>query len=162
MRRPLTLAVFVCAGILLAGQVLAQEATPTLPRPGLEIEPTPLTHDEVVMLISRDGAEIYQRLCASCHGSDGKGRGPAAAALPVPTPDLTQLTRWSSPGKYQALHVTYVLQNPIGESRQYTKGGTRTMPCWGNVFSQTLGNDAARVPVFKLTQYLEGIQEDAY
>jgi mono/diheme cytochrome c family protein len=33
------------------------------------------------------GQELYDRLCASCHGEDGMGNGPAAASLdPAPAP----------------------------------------------------------------------------
>ena len=32
---------------------------------------------------------LYKQYCASCHGPDGKGNGPAAAALPVKPADHT-------------------------------------------------------------------------
>lgn len=32
---------------------------------------------------------LYKQYCASCHGPDGKGKGPAAAALPVKPADHT-------------------------------------------------------------------------
>jgi len=35
------------------------------------------------------GAAIYRRHCQSCHGEDGRGDGPMAAALPHPPADLT-------------------------------------------------------------------------
>ncbi len=35
------------------------------------------------------GAEVFATYCAVCHGPDGKGNGPAAAALVPPPPDLT-------------------------------------------------------------------------
>lgn len=31
---------------------------------------------------------IYGQRCANCHGADGRGDGPLAAALPVPPPDF--------------------------------------------------------------------------
>jgi mono/diheme cytochrome c family protein len=34
------------------------------------------------------GREIYASRCAVCHGEDGRGDGPAAAALPLKPPDL--------------------------------------------------------------------------
>ena len=36
-----------------------------------------------------DGEEIYERQCASCHGSDGSGDGPAGQALNPEPSDFT-------------------------------------------------------------------------
>jgi mono/diheme cytochrome c family protein len=38
------------------------------------------------------GQEMYIAYCASCHGRDAKGNGPAAPALKIPATDLTTLT----------------------------------------------------------------------
>lgn len=35
------------------------------------------------------GGQIYKQQCIACHGADGKGTGPAAAALEHPPADLT-------------------------------------------------------------------------
>ncbi len=37
----------------------------------------------------KKGGEEFQSVCIACHGSTGKGDGPAAKALPVPVGDLT-------------------------------------------------------------------------
>ena len=39
------------------------------------------------------GKDLFLRRCASCHGEDGKGNGPAAAALKTPSADLTQISK---------------------------------------------------------------------
>ncbi|MCC7322014.1 MAG: c-type cytochrome [Rubellimicrobium sp.] len=36
-----------------------------------------------------DGRSLFADNCASCHGADARGAGPAAAGLPVAPPDLT-------------------------------------------------------------------------
>ncbi len=38
-----------------------------------------------------DGRTAFMADCASCHGANGKGGGPAARALAVAPPDLTQI-----------------------------------------------------------------------
>ncbi len=38
-----------------------------------------------------DGRTAYNESCASCHGADGKGGGPAARGLAVAPPDLTTI-----------------------------------------------------------------------
>jgi mono/diheme cytochrome c family protein len=45
------------------------------------------------------GQEMFTNYCAVCHGTDGKGSGPAASALKMPPTDLTALTGKNS-GKY--------------------------------------------------------------
>jgi putative copper export protein/mono/diheme cytochrome c family protein len=46
--------------------------------------PGPATADSIVR-----GARNYEAACASCHGTGGRGDGPAASTLPTPPPDLT-------------------------------------------------------------------------
>jgi mono/diheme cytochrome c family protein len=75
------------------------------------------------------GKKIFVNYCASCHGVDGKGNGPAAAALkPAPT-DLTTLAK-SNEGKYPAGFVSAMLKfgrNPAAH-------GSSEMPVWGSRF----------------------------
>jgi putative copper export protein/mono/diheme cytochrome c family protein len=40
------------------------------------------------------GAALYPKNCASCHGTEGHGDGPAAKGLPVPPADLTAPHLW--------------------------------------------------------------------
>ena len=39
------------------------------------------------------GMQMYINYCASCHGVDGRGNGPAAAARRMPPTDLTVLSK---------------------------------------------------------------------
>ncbi len=70
------------------------------------------------------GADLYQELCASCHGVDGAGDGPAAGALKVPAPALTDLTRDGVPRQ----HWTYALGAACDDRRNWT-GTVSTKPC---------------------------------
>ena len=75
------------------------------------------------------GKNMFVNYCASCHGVDGKGNGPAAVALkPAPT-DLTTLAK-ANGGKYPAAFVSAVLKfgrNPVAH-------GSSEMPVWGSRF----------------------------
>ncbi len=44
---------------------------------------------------SNSGKTLYEQQCASCHGADGKGSGPAAASLPTKPTDFTEPKFWS-------------------------------------------------------------------
>ena len=79
------------------------------------------------------GAVLYRRYCASCHGVDGRGDGPAAAALSPPPRDLTQLTS----------SVRELMQQ-IDGSRTVRAHGSAAMPVWGEVFEQSLVGEPHR------------------
>jgi mono/diheme cytochrome c family protein len=43
-------------------------------------------------IAAQDAADVYEQKCAACHGSDGKGDGPAGQAMtPPPAPFSTAL-----------------------------------------------------------------------
>ena len=50
------------------------------------------------------GKETFLRYCASCHGENGTGNGPAADALKPPPSDLTTLSKRHE-GKFPAGYV---------------------------------------------------------
>jgi mono/diheme cytochrome c family protein len=76
------------------------------------------------------GKEMYTQYCAACHGVDGKGTGPAAAALKTPPPDLTTLAKRSEGGKYPDDHVATLLRTGTGAPAH----GSSDMPTWGPLF----------------------------
>ena len=53
---------------------------------------------------AESGKDMFGAYCASCHGLNGKGAGPAASALKVAPADLTALARHNG-GKYPAMQV---------------------------------------------------------
>jgi mono/diheme cytochrome c family protein len=101
------------------------------------------------------GRMIYQRYCASCHGSSARGDGFLAPALKVPPTDLTQLAARNG-GSFPFTAVTRVI-----DGRQTTRAhGAPDMPVWGEIFKTTKGTDAPSVEsaVGRLAHYLWTIQ----
>ena len=105
------------------------------------------------------GRGYYVRYCASCHGIDGRGKGPVAKELKKPPTDLTRITARRK-GRF-----------PDAEIAQYIDGrtvvpahGTREMPVWGKRFSEQYGSDSVAEEVTRgkigvLIQYLKSIQK---
>ena len=72
------------------------------------------------------GKAAYDKYCASCHGVDGKGQGPAAASLKNPLPDLTQLAK-SNNGDFPTMRVLQSIDGTL----HLAGHGSREMPVWG-------------------------------
>jgi mono/diheme cytochrome c family protein len=101
------------------------------------------------------GQEMYKAYCATCHGTDGKGNGPAASALKLPPSDLTQLTKQNG-GKFPDLKVAATIR---GEAN-IPAHGTAEMPVWGQLFWDMSHGHEGEVQqrVANLTKYLESLQ----
>ena len=114
--------------------------------------------DEIDQVLADMGSEHYQRYCASCHGVEGKGDGPAAAALKVPPKDLTRIAARRG-GKF-----------PDGEIARFVDGrfevdahGSRSMPVWGESFGAAIpdagvSEEVVRGRILVLVEYLKSIQ----
>ncbi len=102
------------------------------------------------------GKDMYRTYCASCHGIDGKGNGPAAPAVKSAVPDLTLLSRKSG-GKFPSDHVVAVIR---GDSNSPSHGSAE-MPVWGPVFLKASESHVgeAQLRVHNVTEYIESIQQ---
>ncbi len=49
------------------------------------------TQPPAAPLQSLSGMQLYERLCASCHGVAAKGDGPIAPLIKIGVPDLTRI-----------------------------------------------------------------------
>jgi len=114
-----------------------------------------IQHTTVQSTSSASGKEMYTAYCAVCHGTDGKGGGPAASALKVPPADLTLLSK-NNGGKYPALKVASAIR---GES-DLAAHGSKEMPVWGSLFwSMSHGHEGeVQQRVANLTKYIETLQ----
>lgn len=89
--------------IVWASGLLAPLLLLLLPLPAMITAQTRIEYVPARPLISPDGATIYQGYCASCHGTTGRGNGPAARLLDAPVPDLTLISMRD--GTFRTLHV---------------------------------------------------------
>ena len=101
------------------------------------------------------GKEMYLAYCTACHGAEGKGDGPASAALKSRPSDLTNLAKRNA-GKFPELRVFGAINGDL----RVTAHGSKDMPTWGAVFRQMDGTDVAGVKlrIRNLTKYIESIQ----
>jgi mono/diheme cytochrome c family protein len=100
------------------------------------------------------GQQMFLNYCAACHGKDGRGGGPAAAALKTSPADLTQLAIRNN-GTFPEERVAQSINGP----ERIAAHGSREMPIWGELF-KSLDSDraAARLRVTNLTNYIKSIQ----
>ena len=107
----------------------------------------------------KTGERLFYSLCASCHGSQGRGDGPVAALLIMPPPDLTRMTQRHN-GVFPEADVRRVIDGRSGRIPH----GTRNMPVWGRqlYFSDKSDDPAARARADKqillLSEYIRSIQ----
>jgi mono/diheme cytochrome c family protein len=109
-----------------------------------------------LVISSMHGRDLFEFYCATCHGGDGKGRGPVASALRVPPPDLTRLTDRNGGGFPKTRVQAFV----TGEQEAILSAhGSKDMPVWGPIFKALDPDDRMnRVRVANIVDYIEGIQ----
>ena len=101
----------IAIGVVLAG--LAQTGTAKY---ALMFTPNPMAPTAAAVA---NGKTLFVENCATCHGDNGRGRGPSAQDIPRRVADLTRT--WKSDG-FLAAHITY-------GKRDY-------MPAWQDILSE--------------------------
>jgi len=118
--------------------------------------PKPATQpDQSTPLIrSIEGPDLFRAYCASCHGVDAKGNGPAASTLKAKVADLTVLSK-NNKGQFPEARVRkMIMGDDIVASH-----GSREMPVWGPIFHQIEWDvDRGNVRLDNLVKYLQSIQ----
>ncbi len=130
------LAVAAASAFIAFGQSAAREGD----------KPLPVT-------FSLTGSEMYKTWCASCHGTAGKGDGPAASDLKTRPTDLTQLSKKNG-GKFP----TEKVRNYIDGAAAAPAHGSREMPVWGTYFRQIGDDKAATYRIVTLANYVASLQ----
>jgi len=102
------------------------------------------------------GKAMYLAYCASCHGKDGKGDGPAASAMKIAPVHLTVLAAENG-GIFPENHVAQTIR---GDSNTPSHG-SKDMPVWGPIFGAigTKSDGVVQLRVRNLTKYIESLQE---
>jgi mono/diheme cytochrome c family protein len=105
---------------------------------------------------SASGKQTYREYCASCHGEDGKGIGPAASALKTPPSDLTTLAKRHG-GNFPEDYVAEILR--LGKPIQ--AHGSSDMPVWGPIFGarDKFNEVTVQRRIKSLCAYLANLQE---
>lgn len=107
---------------------------------------------------ANDGKQMFVSYCAPCHGVDGRGHGPTAAALKSPPADLSQLAK-NNHGVYPAAHVMAVMDFGAAVPAH----GTEEMPIWGPLLER-VGHPTTSSPtnramrIDSLVKYIETLQ----
>lgn len=136
---------------LLIATLLGSIATIATPGYGQEktikkVPPAPTT--------AIDGRTLFKQYCAACHGTGGKGNGPAASALKQAPGDLTQLAKQNG-GHFPEEKFMRVLN---GEET-VPAHGSQDMPVWGAVLNKLSSNpNMAQMRLHALLDFVEGIQ----
>lgn len=102
-------------------------------------------------LSTYDGAQLFKRLCASCHGADATGNGPVASSLKIQPPDLTRI-RARHGGDFPAERVRQIIDGTTAVAPH----GVRGMPVWGAELRQAGADPDATLR--KLVDYLRSLQ----
>jgi len=102
------------------------------------------------------GKEMFNSYCASCHGADAKGDGPAASNLKTHPADLTTLAKRRD-GKFPYDYVSTMLRFGPGLPAH----GSSDMPTWGPIFSiiEKSNEKAVQERIKRLSAYLASLQE---
>ena len=100
------------------------------------------------------GKEMFHAYCASCHGLDGKGNGPAALALMKQPTDLTLLAQKNG-NKFPAMLVISAIQDGTQSAH-----GSKEMPVWGPILSSLSEHSPMIVTqrISNLTGFIESLQ----
>lgn len=118
---------------------------------------SPPTQREVAAM---SGVEMYESLCASCHGVGGEGNGPVAPLIKIHVPDLTRIAQREG-GEFPTEDVHRTIDGRFERPAH----GPRDMPVWGWQFyrSESINDPAERARVDalidRLVQYLRTIQK---
>lgn len=127
---------------------------------GVSAQSVPTTNSTVkvvrvaaVRVATVDGHANFDAYCASCHGGDGKGLGPACRGLEAPPANLTLIVVRHG----DTFPLEHVRQTILGS---HADGDLREMPDWGRILaSVSTDGQQATLRLHNLVRYIESIQQ---
>jgi mono/diheme cytochrome c family protein len=135
--------------VIISTFAVAQDKAPAQTSPSVK-------HVPITNASPSSGKEMFESYCAVCHGKDAKGDGPAASALKVPPPNLTELAKKNG-GKFPSAHVASVIRGQADLAAH----GSKDMPVWGPLFSSISQGHEGQVQqrIANLVSYIESLQQ---
>jgi len=106
------------------------------------------------------GRRDFQMLCASCHGQDARGHGPAAGALRTAPADLTRIALRRG-GTFPRAEIAAWIDGRLSSAAH----GDREMPIWGARLAEDyapgdFAEALVRGRISNLLAYLESLQRE--
>jgi mono/diheme cytochrome c family protein len=105
----------------------------------------------------QSGSQLYKQLCASCHGNDLKGNGPAPYPFKDVPPDLATLAERHG-GHFPDAYFSDVLRNGV----VIPDHGPAEMPIWGTDFrvGERLNEVQVAARITNLREYIKSRQQN--
>ncbi len=111
-------------------------------------------------LLAEQGAALFERHCAVCHGEGGRGDGPAAPALRKAPADLTRIAARRG-GTFPEAEVARIVDGRF----DLPAHGSREMPVWGVRLGEDVPEEVAqefvRGRIDMLVAHLRSLQREA-
>jgi mono/diheme cytochrome c family protein len=102
------------------------------------------------------GDALFAKHCATCHGTDGEGGGPAASAMKVTMPNLRSLAKRNGGVFPRDAVAAYI------DGRQNAAShGDRLMPVWGDFLQRPEDKDSdapVQARIDALVKFIERLQ----
>lgn len=137
-------------GLLLLGGLVAAASMSANDRAKQTVNPP-----KGPLIRSLQGPDLYRAYCASCHGADATGSGPAASALVAKPSDLTTIAQRNG-GAFPAARIRRV----IAGDEVVASHGSREMPVWGPIFHEVQEDrDYGHIRLQNVTNYLQTLQK---
>jgi hypothetical protein len=144
-----------------------------MPPPAWPQQPTTVSKMQMRPVASVNGKDLYKAYCEYCHGEDGKGHTPVAAALRVPPGDLTTIAARNG-GKFEAgavedkingwKQVPRSMQELTDKADAVRTGvgieNVPVMPAFGPIFAKLYSQEIRdrQIRIANLVRYVKSLQ----